>query len=57
MSDAPATQGGAATRAAASVSIRMAVVAALLALACGFWLGYATLARRVRHKFGGIKVY
>ena len=26
-------------------------------LACGFWLGYATLARRVRHKFGGLKVY
>jgi hypothetical protein len=29
----------------------------LAALACGFWLGYATLARRVKHKFGGIKVY
>jgi hypothetical protein len=28
-----------------------------LGLACGFWLGYATLARRVRRKFGGIKVY
>ena len=27
------------------------------ALACGFWLGYSTLARRVRRKFGGIKVY
>jgi hypothetical protein len=27
------------------------------ALAGGFWLGYATLARRVRRKFGGIKVY
>jgi hypothetical protein len=27
------------------------------ALACGFWLGYATLARRIKHKFGGIKVY
>ena len=33
------------------------VPALLAALACGFWLGYATLARRVRHKFGGIKVY
>jgi uncharacterized protein YgiM (DUF1202 family) len=32
-------------------------VAMLAALVCGFWLGYATLARRVRHKFGGIKVY
>lgn len=29
----------------------------LLALAIGFGLGYATLARRVRIKFGGIKVY
>lgn len=35
----------------------MWVPALLAALACGFWLGYATLARRVRHKFGGIKVY
>jgi hypothetical protein len=31
--------------------------ALLMALACGFWLGYATLARRIKHKFGGIKVY
>ena len=29
----------------------------IIALACGFWLGYATLARRVKLKFGGIKVY
>jgi hypothetical protein len=28
-----------------------------LALACGFWLGYAALARRIRQKFGGLKVY
>jgi uncharacterized protein YgiM (DUF1202 family) len=34
-----------------------AVAALLAALAGGFWLGYATLARRVRQKFGGIKVY
>jgi len=27
------------------------------ALAAGFWLGYATLARRIKYKFGGIKVY
>lgn len=32
-------------------------LALLAALACGFGLGYATLARRVRHKFGGLKVY
>jgi SH3-like domain-containing protein len=28
-----------------------------IALACGFWLGYAALARRIRAKFGGLKVY
>jgi SH3 domain protein len=31
--------------------------ASLAALAVGFWLGYATLARRIRRKFGGIRVY
>jgi hypothetical protein len=30
---------------------------AFIGLLCGFWLGYATLARRIKHKFGGIKVY
>jgi uncharacterized protein YgiM (DUF1202 family) len=35
----------------------IAGIAVALGLACGFWLGYATLARRVRQKFGGIKVY
>ena len=28
-----------------------------IGLGCGFWLGYATLARRIRQKFGGLKVY
>jgi SH3-like domain-containing protein len=32
-------------------------IAAAIGVACGFWLGFATLARRVREKFGGIKVY
>jgi hypothetical protein len=32
-------------------------IAVAIGLVCGFWLGFATLARRVRHKFGGIKVY
>ena len=32
-------------------------IAIPLALGIGYWLGYATLARRVRNKFGGIKVY
>jgi len=35
----------------------LAVLPLLAALGCGFWLGYATLARRVRRKFGGLKVY
>lgn len=35
----------------------IAAAAVAVGMACGFWLGYATLARRVRHKFGGIKVY
>lgn len=29
----------------------------LATLVGGFWLGYATLARRVRSRFGGLKVY
>jgi hypothetical protein len=33
------------------------LLAMLFALACGFWLGYATLAHRIKRKFGGIKVY
>ena len=32
-------------------------IAVAIGLACGFWLGFTTLARRVRRKFGGIKVY
>ena len=35
----------------------VAVLAVLAVFVCGFWLGYATLARRIKHKFGGIKVY
>ncbi|HEY3656855.1 MAG TPA: TIGR04211 family SH3 domain-containing protein [Steroidobacteraceae bacterium] len=33
------------------------IAAILIALGCGFWLGYASLARRIKDKFGGIKVY
>ena len=33
------------------------VVALCAALGLGFWLGYAALARRIKAKFGGIKVY
>jgi len=35
----------------------IAGISVAVGLAVGFWLGYATLARRVREKFGGIKVY
>jgi len=61
-----ATPGGGASDGAARSGISAAVAnkhlwmvasAILAALASGFWLGYATLARRVRRKFGGIKVY
>ena len=35
----------------------IAAGAVVAALCGGFWLGYATLARRVKRKFGGLKVY
>ena len=44
----------------AAAAVRWPAIAAssvAVGLAVGFWLGYATLARRVRNKFGGIKVY
>ena len=61
-----AAPGGAASDGAARIGISSAAVrirpwiaasAILASLAGGFWLGYGTLARRVRRKFGGIKVY
>ena len=54
-----AAQGAAAVRpdGRGSLDIRIAALAVAAALALGFWLGYAALARRVKHKFGGIKVY
>ena len=55
-----ASPGGAATGISAAPPIQQLWawgVAILLALSGGFWAGYATLARRIRHKFGGIKVY
>lgn len=48
---------GAIQEAAAPRWPAIAGIAVIIGLACGFWLGYATLARRVRQKFGGIKVY
>lgn len=54
----PAPGALAALDAAAAPRWPMIAAAGLLVgLAGGFWLGYALLARRVRDKFGGIKVY
>jgi hypothetical protein len=61
-----AADAGAITRAAASTVAAVAAAPAgrvwtaaaiLAALGIGFWLGYATLARRIKHKYGGLKVY
>jgi SH3 domain protein len=43
--------------AASSARAWIEVAAALASLIVGFSLGYATLARRIRHKYGGLKVY
>ncbi len=40
-----------------SIGLGGSVIALLAGAALGFWLGYATLARRIRRKFGGLKVY
>jgi hypothetical protein len=54
----PASSPLAAIQAAAAPRWPMiAGISVAVGLAVGFWLGYATLARRVREKFGGIKVY
>ena len=56
-----ASPGGAVTGISAVPPVQQQLwawgVAILLALSGGFWAGYATLARRIRHKFGGLKVY
>jgi len=43
--------------AASSARAWIEVAATLASLMVGFGLGYATLARRIRHKYGGLKVY
>lgn len=55
----PATSGALAVISAAAAQRWPVItgIAAALGLIVGFWAGYATLARRVRGKFGGIKVY
>jgi SH3-like domain-containing protein len=55
---AGAAAGGAAPPAARrSIGVGTAAIAMLAVAALGFWVGYATLARRIRRKFGGLKVY
>ncbi len=54
----PHAAGGAPSSAAPRSMGAFNAGCALLAVAAlGFWLGYVTLARRVRRKFGGLKVY
>ena len=48
---------GPGARAASSARAWIEVAATLSSLMVGFCLGYATLARRIRHKYGGLKVY
>jgi SH3 domain protein len=55
--DANRNAPGSPTAFAGPMPVWLACGAVALAAAGGFWLGYATLARRVRRKFGGIRVY
>lgn len=54
--ESPAT-GAASPAAPRSFGVGSAAIAMVMVAALGFWLGYATLARRIRRKFGGLKVY
>jgi uncharacterized protein YgiM (DUF1202 family) len=54
---APGSSGTSAKSGATFSGLWIGIPAVLVALACGFWLGYATLAHRIRQKFGGLKVY
>jgi hypothetical protein len=54
------TGGGALAAVQAALAPKWPLFTAIgvaIGLVCGFWLGYATLARRIRQKFGGLKVY
>jgi hypothetical protein len=55
--DSPVAGAPAAPAARRSIGLLTAACALLAAAALGFWLGYVTLARRIRRKFGGLKVY
>ena len=49
--------GAAPPAAQRALGVGGAAIAMVVFAALGFWLGYATLARRIRRKFGGLKVY
>jgi SH3 domain protein len=53
----PASFAGGSAAADRSPRVWVWIAAVCLALGCGFWLGYAALARRIKQNFGGIKVY
>jgi uncharacterized protein YgiM (DUF1202 family) len=55
----PTSATGGASAAADVIPANKAVAAGalLLVAACSFWAGYAALARRIKRKFGGLKVY
>jgi len=54
----PRLAGGASSPVAPrSIGAGAAACAMVAVAALGFWLGYVTLARRIRRKFGGLKVY
>jgi hypothetical protein len=59
MGNGAAAQTGVMSAISGAVPARpwLGALSILFALAFGFWLGYVTLARRVKRKFGGIKVY
>ena len=48
---------GAIGQTAPAPRVWVSIAAVLLGTGCGFWAGYAALARRIRVRFGGIKVY
>jgi hypothetical protein len=52
-----ATSGAAAPAPRRSIGAGTAAFTVVIVGALGFWLGYVTLARRIRRKFGGLKVY
>jgi hypothetical protein len=53
----PGAPPGAAPGGRLTIGAAAAALAVLAGGGVGFWLGYVTLARRIRQKFGGLRVY